>query len=390
MARRSGFARAYSTAAVVILNCLLLAAAACGAIAAVSAWRHLGRADFGVSYSSAFDQGTYRLLDPAAAAELGAEFDRMGEHQSFVSNPWTTFMAGPFAGRHLNVVADPVLNHRATPAPAPADGRPDLVVWAFGGSTLFGWGLSDDTTVAAQLQRALQERLPERRVVVVNYGQPYWFSSVELAALPALLRHAERRPHLALFLDGLNDTVWGLQGVDVPPFADRAHAAWERVRADLRRELPWFSVNASFPPLRVVDWLRVKGLAGEARQERRVHRPPADPERQVVENFRRNRAMAARLLQAEGVRPVFVLQPVPFWGSYQAPSAGQGAGAPGGGREVYRRLAEEAAGSGSDLADLSGALLGVAQPYVDAAHYSDAGARALAEAMAAKIAGDFR
>lgn len=369
--------------AVTTLNSVVLVAVVLGAIAAVSAWRHRDRAGFSETYSSAFNPSTYRFLPAEEALALGREFDRMGEHQSFEFNPWTSFMVGSFKGERLNVEAAPVLNHRRTPQPAD-NGKPELLVWAFGGSTLFGWGLSDDATVPARLQSALQNHLPERRVRVINYGQPYWFSSVELAILPALLRR-QPKPDIALFLGGLNDTVWGLAGVDAPPLSNRAKDAWDRAKADVRRELPWISINSSSPIARLEEALRmVRLLPYSPAPSHPFRQDVKDAPHYVAATYAANRAMISALAAQAGFTPVFVLQPVPFWGDYGQPSPGQGVNMPSGTSAIYRAIAAES--SDPRFHDLSQVLADVPLPYVDSAHYSDLGAQVLAERVAEVLA----
>src|ERR1051325_4449113 len=127
-------------------------------------------------YSRAFNPDSY-VSGPSAIESIGHDFDRMGDQESFAYNPWTTFSADVYDGEFVNVVMAGYPARATLPADSAYDGRPTLAVWTFGGSTMFGWGVADEQTVASHLQRALQRKFPSRQVRVTNYGQPYFFSS---------------------------------------------------------------------------------------------------------------------------------------------------------------------------------------------------------------------
>ena len=85
----------------------------------------------------------------------------------------------------------------------PAD--PKLVVWFFGGSTMYGAGQRDEHTIPSVIAR-LSERdgLPVR---AVNYGQAGALLWQEVALYQLLLAQGEPPPDLAVFYDGYNDVV---------------------------------------------------------------------------------------------------------------------------------------------------------------------------------------
>lgn len=377
MARLSSFYRAM---ALIVLNTIVALLLLQLAVWAASEIRHAVRGVKGTIYSSAFDRASYQVVDAQGVAEIAEEFDAMGEHLSFRFNPWTSFQAGGFEGRRLNVVEDPVLNHRRTPPPS-ENGKPPLTLWVFGGSTVFGWGVSDDTTFPAALQFELQHLLPERRVAVVNFGQPYWFSSVQVAILGPLLRDRPA-PDLTLFLDGLNDTIWGLGGFTVPPLAGVALKAWERQQSDARRELPWLTVNDSLPMLRLVDYLIFKGGIERPDDKARYRNAVADPVAHVSDTHRANRRLAEAVLRAFGSQALFLLQPVPWHGAYRDPPAGQTGVNSGTGVAVYEALLAATREEQKHFRSVADALLTVPKPFVDAAHYSDHGNAVLARAVA--------
>jgi lysophospholipase L1-like esterase len=92
---------------------------------------------------------------------------------------------------------------RITPGNEPGAEEDGVLVYCFGGSTIWGWGESDDQTITAHLQNILSDSL-ECPVSVVNRGVMSWGSTQEMFHLMLSLWTGER-PDLVIFYDGLND-----------------------------------------------------------------------------------------------------------------------------------------------------------------------------------------
>ena len=82
-------------------------------------------------------------------------------------------------------------------------------VFLFGGSSMWGFGVSDSCTIGAYLQRDL-EKMTERPVAVLNLGQLGYASTQEMIELILQLRSGNV-PDLVVFYDGVNDT-WNAYG----------------------------------------------------------------------------------------------------------------------------------------------------------------------------------
>jgi lysophospholipase L1-like esterase len=371
--------RWYSTFSILFLNTVLLAVVVLFVMDfALDRLQKEGTARI---YSQHFDLDSYTLTSPEDAIRIGRDFDLMGERESYMFNPWTTFTERPFDGELVHIEQRYTYPTRATSPPAPREeGQSDLLVWAFGGSTMLGWGVGDEYTTPSQLQKELQTRLPDRHVVVVNHGHAYYFSSQEVSLYIALLR-AEEQPDVVVFLDGLNDVALIGLGREEPRFAPWAEAGWEseRQRRFYGLDMPWFAVNGSFPPLRLANYLQLRADAaapGPAAEPEL----PEDPTARILEVYRLNREIAGATSERLGINAFFFLQPLgPSIASeptYQA---------------VYEALrAEAAAGDYPAFYDISDALTGVAHAYVDESHYSDTGNQIVAQHMADIIAGDVR
>ncbi len=368
----------YRATAVILLNTALLAVI----VVAVLSILLPAPEPKGRIYSKDFDLSSYSRISREEAVRVGHEFDRMGERRSYEFYPWTVFRERPFKGRLVNVLPS---NTRATAAPSPKlPHQTDLTVWTFGGSTMFGWGMPDSQTIASHLQTVLQERLPERHVRVVNHGHSYYFSSMELGLLIALLRE-EPKPDVVALLDGLNDGAVLTWSLPVPFFSDVAYTAWDSERQKryrLESEGPWFTVHDSFPPLRLLR-RRTESRPGPGfrlPRKSRYRQQPEDPVAFALSHFEANRRMLHAVGEALGVETYQFLQPL------RRLAAGER-----GAKEqrlliaFYDALLEERPEGLHSIVD---ALEGLERPYVDPTHYSDEGSYRVALAMAEIILKD--
>ena len=211
--------------------------------------------------------------------------------------------------------ADPIRRTAAAQSPAPVK----RVVWLFGGSTVFGYNVPDDQTLAAHLQNELQRRYPG--TVVINHGHLGHDSSQELALLEWLLRSGQHAD-AAIFIDGLNDAR---HEVD-PPLDDY----------DSKK---WVTIDPMFPPVRVLR--AVLRRFGKDDRPQPVWPPPADDvagraraaATRYLVNVRGSRAIAT----ASGIPSLFILQPT----SYDR-RAGQRRGRGAGARRLELESGDEA------------------------------------------------
>ncbi len=384
MPKRS-FAEKYQTAAVVIVNTAVLTAVVLLALHLAfplerSIWeQNLG----GRRLSDDLVPAHYYLTGAEETGEIRAALDDYVLAGHWQVHPWTGLINRRYASEHLNVDAQ---GRRRTVEPSAAHaGRPPFEVWAFGGSTLFGWGLSDAFTVPSQLQVALQERLPERRVRVSNFGVPWYNSAHEVALLVANLRRAAAPPAAAVFLHGLNDLVHRTHYRTESPLHPQLVRAWEERLEALFAPPPWLRLAPSFPLVRAARALgdpgatTLGGLYG-----------PEDPAgqaalvRRAAEDYATNRRLASAVCAELGVAPFFLLQPVPMW----LDAARDATTDPG--YNAFADLVLEPRGEPRTL-DLRGALAALDPQYamtVEAtgAHYSDVASRVLGEAIADLVA----
>jgi hypothetical protein len=100
----------------------------------------------------------------------------------------------PFSGSTITI--EPVERIRVTP---PVAGISDRTTYFFGGSTMWGSGVTDDGTIPAAYQKVAQE-------TAVNYGESGWTAHQSLNQLMKLMTEG-RKPANVVFHDGANDVA---------------------------------------------------------------------------------------------------------------------------------------------------------------------------------------
>jgi len=312
-------------------------------------------------------------LRPQAMHRMSAEqaalffkmFDRMGEAETYIYQPWVGFSERVFHSERLNVdEAMPLPIRRTWQNPGPGGGPP-LVIWTFGGSTMFGWGVPDDETIASHLAKTLARTLPGRSVTVINYGHSYFFSSQELALFQTLLRRGERCD-FAVFLDGLNDSLSNSLE-DVPAFNDRMRVAFEKEQQRNPTAETYFWISPEFPPVKLAEAMHRRYF------QRRDAAPIPPPTYDAASKYQVNMAAEAALGSMQGVKTLFFWQPVPDGPNY-APA-----------RELAGKIRQSVH---SDNFYFVAGLFGGMDPadvYVDIHHYGDTASERLGEVISQEI-----
>jgi len=112
------------------------------------------------------------------------------------------FTETPRSGKFVNV--SPLgfrRNNTTKPRDSSITTKPEShdLIYFFGGSTAFGYGVSDEQTIPAQLEKLRPNS------EVINFGRGYYYSEQENLLLDRLLNNGAARPKTAIFLDGLNE-----------------------------------------------------------------------------------------------------------------------------------------------------------------------------------------
>lgn len=265
-----------------------------------------------MTYGNRLDAVYPDLPEPARTQMLTEAWNRPYRHADFIH-----FQERPVSGKYVNV-SEHGFRHVADQGPWPP--APDhFNVFCFGGSTMFGYGLPDEQTLASCLQKEFQERSP-RPVSVYNFGVGWHFSTQERLRFEQLLA-AGFVPDLAMFLDGINDTslAWSNQ----PAFSTELATSFEQVQA-FGVQSPSRGAVASQSSL--ADALFYQWPVGRAARSLAVRIGPATvnestPSSLVVVDearakrgsavYRWNRELIQTAADAKGVTAVFVVQPAP-------------------------------------------------------------------------------
>lgn len=203
-------------------------------------------------------------------------------------------------------------------------------IFLMGGSTAYGTGglwphlqrdypvLDNAQTIDAYLERELAAALPGRRIEVINAGIPSIWTHHELIYLnQTILRYD---PDMVVFLDGFNDFYFTDERHDqftAYAYGEHAHVIMGEptLRALGTANLWWLSRRSAFVHLALRQGRTAKNAVTAVLSP--PDRTPLDVERSLAGLQRTFQANAlkmvernVRTLSAEGVVPVFVLQPM--------------------------------------------------------------------------------
>ena len=276
------FRRWYVAIAVTILNCLVVALLLGGIFLVIRTIK--------VAFAAKTSPVEKKYGDKVFTAYPGWSKDDVRAllsetwNRPSVFEPFTQFKERPFTGRFVNVSSNG-FRHSSDQAAWPPDTNA-FNVFVFGGSTTFGYGLPDAETVPSFLQSWLRTN-SSPRVNVYNFGRAYYFSSQEIVLFLRLLA-AGHVPHLAVFLDGLNDSLYV---DDVPRFSDR-----------VRELMAGKKGRVSLP-----------GAQDATPSEGGANNPSRNIASKVVRRYQSNMQLAKALGDGYGVRVAFVWQPIPTY-----------------------------------------------------------------------------
>jgi hypothetical protein len=233
--------------------------------------------------------------------------------RQLVSKSVVGFGEAPYHGKFVNVTEQgfrPGTNQG--PWPPVHDGK-NLIVFLFGGSTTFGYGVTDAQALGSQLQPLLTQKLG-RPVLVYNFGQSKYGSTQERLLFEKLLIEGQK-PDMAIFVDGLNDFqfTWGdselnwTSYVGVDTGSGSGVPTWRS----------WLSEGIGMLPMaRLARGVRTK--LGHPRTFYDVdpshHFDDQVALQKVIDRYYLNTAMVEAQAKALSIPTLFVWQPVPLYG----------------------------------------------------------------------------
>lgn len=327
-------------------------------------------------------------LSPLYPGMTEAEIEQLlGEtwSRNYVYAPLVQHREAAAEGRFVNV-DQAGFRRSAAQGPWPPDPAA-LNVFVYGGSTTFGYGVSDEQTIPSRLQEELAGMGCWAQVAVYNFGRGNYYSDQERSLFESHLT-AGLRPDVAIFVDGLNE--WK----EAPKFTDRLDYLLRESQAGL--------IARAVKGLPLVDLIRLIRGTAQPPGEGSGADPRLDGER-YLDRWLRNKRLISAAAREFGVSPLFVWQPTPAYGYhmelhpfaaeteavFDAPGRRASSHAYGlldGMRAEHPDL--EPAGDFLWIADLQRDR---AQPlYVDAVHYTAAFCREIAQSVATFVGGRLR
>ncbi|MCH7548193.1 MAG: hypothetical protein IH969_01425 [Candidatus Krumholzibacteriota bacterium] len=220
-------------------------------------------------------------------------------------DPYTQFAERPYHGNFVNV-SEHGFRVQPDQGPWPPDDR-FYNVFLFGGSTAFGYGVTDDQALGACLQRALNKGggTPVR---VYNFGNASFSSSQERTRFEQLLFDGYV-PDQAIFVDGLNEFTVVSATAETRRMR-LLHDGGVRVASQWAFDaLPMVRAGRAIER-RVVAWFRPVGerphsTVDAERTQRFVDR--------AVTHYLANQRMIEGAAEAYGISAVFVWEPIPMY-----------------------------------------------------------------------------
>ena len=313
-----------------------------------------------------------------------SDFPRVNDLYSW--GRWVMWQGTPFRGQMINVDS---IGRRRTPGDDCAGDA--FVIWALGGSTMWGVGSPDSLTIPALLKASLDRRY-NRVVCVVNLGERAYNSSQELLRLQGELREG-RRPQLVVAYDGLNDVTYAMRSGDAGSFQDEATVAQR-----IFRRAPGVDWMNTFAVVQLAREARRRSLGLDTLLAFQARRLNADSlARATAAVYAANHRIIAALGDGFHFETLFFLQPMIAVGSKQlsAEETSSFGAMPAAQKDFYRKAFDAMYatvkenpkdGPTPTLVDLRGVLDGEPRAlYIDWFHLSPIGNAIVAERIATSI-----
>jgi hypothetical protein len=268
-----------------------------------------------------YGEESLKAIYPEMTRDAIDELLRETWSRHYVYEDFTLFKEAPYSGLYVNVSEH---GFRVTKNQGPWPPESDRFnIFLFGGSTAFGYGVSDDQTIASYLQDVLSDKQVWMDIAVYNFGRGSYFSHQERILYEKLLMSGYR-PDLVIFLDGFND-FYLLDGK--PAHSDRLKHVFlgdnnsNGIAGSESDQV--FSINLPITRL-TKSWskyFKQKRMSRERDRDDEVssniqfEMPPEDHGKiiAVVEQYFNNMMMIDAVAKKYNVRTLFVWQPVPSY-----------------------------------------------------------------------------
>jgi hypothetical protein len=241
-----------------------------------------------------YSEASLAAVYPGWTREERNEMLRENWSRPLVYDDFVLHRERPCRGKYVNVTeAGFRLSKNQGPwPPSPTN----LNIFLFGGSTTYGYGLPDWQTIPSFLQEALS-RHTRQNVRVYNFGSSSYYSEPERIRFETLLASGHR-PHIVVFIDGLNECNAGGGG---SPFRHNVLHVFD---------------TPSYRPSTLTAILRdtptgrlIRGL--QRRSNERKPRDVAGRVSRAIERYQASKKMVEGMCKEFSIAPLLIWQPVP-------------------------------------------------------------------------------
>lgn len=222
----------------------------------------------------------------------------------FVEGQMAQWREAPYSGTYVNV-SEYGFRISKDQVPWPPNARTHLIVFLFGGSTMFGYGVEDEQTLASHFQTLLASTDSALPPAVYNFGQGNYNSTQELILFENLISRGFI-PDLAIFMDGLNEFF-----ISPEPLSRVA------LKRDVRMSYFVRELILRLPMTRAARSLRARMSSSRNSPESSDLNMPTKAESSLIKNvldrYIATKSMIEAVSSAFGIDTVFVWQPVPTY-----------------------------------------------------------------------------
>ncbi len=272
---------------------------------------------------------------------------------------------------------------------ADCENKPNIHVWMFGGSTLYGTGVPDWATIPSLLSKELNSS--RRCIMIANFGTEGYNTNQELLLLIEQLK-AGRHPDAAIFYDGVNDSYTGVFEPGIATAHMEYPAISARVESKLAGKLEFLRHSYALLLVRRLMLSKQKQDPAAVEAETKVKAA------QTLDNYEANLRMVRSLADIYHFNVYSFWQPSLAYGSkpivpYEAELIRVDANSPYGGalqpmRFAYQEAERRAAADGNFIF-LANALDAEQEPlYLDEWHLGPRGNELIAQAIAKRLPAD--
>jgi len=260
-------------------------------LAAVQLFKKIKKKTSG-EHDNTYDSRNQKMVRPDSSDEMNTKFtEEMKASNIVIYEPWLQFKNIDFTGNYVNVTG-PL--RKTIPDACYTDSKDTVIIYFFGGSTQFGFNVTDGETIPSEFVKLYQKRFAKgKSIKVYNFGMPFYYSYQELILMSHLFFNGHK-PGLMIFLDGLNDFLF--------------------VKASYYHQ-PFFSYA-----LRQVfdkEYLSANKFHFKDTSDRMIEDPPGISREEICHTLVRyyfdNVRNIQKMAELYGSKPYFFCQPVPFY-----------------------------------------------------------------------------